>query len=229
MVTSSRSGHSLTTSRAVSSCERVHPHVERRVGRVREAALRPVELHGRDAEVEQDRVGAHAVGGELRKNDAEVAAQQSRLHARVLLEALEVGARGRVAVDRDQLAAPLQVGCEQAAVAARAEGRVDDRLARLHGEARAHLGREDGDVISRAGLQDVRQHALHSLRPRRAPAARRRDPRSRGGRGRPRRRRRGRASRAPSVPPGCRPGPACRARLRWRPSRSSAAAGGPPC
>jgi hypothetical protein len=45
---------------------RVHAHVERRVGRVREAALGPVELHRRDAEVEQDRVGAHAVLGELR-------------------------------------------------------------------------------------------------------------------------------------------------------------------
>ena len=53
---------SLTMSRARrASCVGVHAHVERRVDRVREAALGPVELHRRDAEVEQDRVGAHAV------------------------------------------------------------------------------------------------------------------------------------------------------------------------
>src|SRR5438876_8492836 len=33
---------------------RVHAHVERRVNSVGEAALGPVELHARDAEVEQD-------------------------------------------------------------------------------------------------------------------------------------------------------------------------------
>ena len=130
------------------------------------------------------------------EDDAEVAAQEPRLHAGALLEALEVRPRRRVAVDRDQLAAALEVGGEERRVAAGAEGRVDDGLARLHGEALANLGREDGDVISRAWLQDVRQHLLHSLRPRRARDARRRDPRFRGGRGHPRRRRRGRASRA---------------------------------
>ena len=121
------------------------------------------------------------------------------LHAGALLEALEVRAHRRVAVDRDQLAAALEVGGEQRGVAAGAEGRVDDGLPRAHGERLAHLRGENGDVISRAWLQDVRQHAPHSLRPRRARAARRRDPRSRGGRGRPRRRRRGRASRAPAA------------------------------
>ena len=39
---------------------RVHPHVEWRVDGVREAALRPVDLHRGDAEVEQDRVGLQA-------------------------------------------------------------------------------------------------------------------------------------------------------------------------
>ena len=49
---------SFTSSRAEYVRGRVHPHVERRVGRVREPALGPVELHARDAEVEQDGVGA---------------------------------------------------------------------------------------------------------------------------------------------------------------------------
>ena len=44
---------------------RVHPHVEWRVGGVREAALGAVELHRGDAEVEQDRVGADIVGRKL--------------------------------------------------------------------------------------------------------------------------------------------------------------------
>ena len=61
---SSRARARATRSRSrarSSSCDRVHAHVERRVDRVREAALGPVELHRRDAEVEQDRVGADAV------------------------------------------------------------------------------------------------------------------------------------------------------------------------
>ena len=53
----------------------VHAHVERRVGGVREAALGPVELHRRDAEVEQDRVGADAVRRELAEHGRELAAR----------------------------------------------------------------------------------------------------------------------------------------------------------
>ena len=60
---------------------RVHAHVERRVGRVREAALRPVELHRRDAEVEQDRVGLDVVRRELAEHERELAAQQPRADA----------------------------------------------------------------------------------------------------------------------------------------------------
>src|SRR2546430_5423070 len=40
-------------------------HVERRVDGVGEAALRAIELHRRDSEVEQARVGPNAVPGEL--------------------------------------------------------------------------------------------------------------------------------------------------------------------
>ena len=59
----------------------VHAHVERRVGGVREAALRPVELHRRDAEVEQDCVRLDVVGGELVEDERELAAQEAGLHA----------------------------------------------------------------------------------------------------------------------------------------------------
>ena len=76
------------------------------------------------------------------------------------------GRTRRVAVDRDELPAPLQVGGEQARVAARAEGGIDDRLSRLHVEELAHLVREHGDVISRVCPLHVRQHLRRSLRSR---------------------------------------------------------------
>ncbi len=44
---------------------RIHPHVERGVGGVGEAALGPVDLHRRDPDVEQDRVGLDVVRGQL--------------------------------------------------------------------------------------------------------------------------------------------------------------------
>ena len=127
---SSRSVASFTSSRADTSAARVHAHVERRVDRVREAALRAVELHRRDAEVEQDRVGADVVVGELAEDDRGLAAQEPGLHPGSPLEAVEVRADGGVAVDRDELAAPTEVRGEQRGVAARAEGGVDDGLAR---------------------------------------------------------------------------------------------------
>ena len=90
---------------------RIHPHVERRVGRVREAALGPVDLHRGETEVEQNGVRAHVVAGELREDDGVVATQEARLHAaRRRLDPVEVRSHGRVAVDRDELAAPLEVG-----------------------------------------------------------------------------------------------------------------------
>ena len=73
--------------------------------------------------------------------------------SRPLREAVEVRPRARVAVDRDQLAAALEVGGEQRRVPAGAEGRVDDRLAGLHREQLAHLVGENGDVVSRAGCK----------------------------------------------------------------------------
>ena len=143
----------------------VHPHVERRVGGVREAPFRAVELHRGDAEVEQDRVRLDVVGSELVQDERELPAEEPGLDAAGRgLEAVEVDAGVRVAVDRDQLPLAAEVGGEQARMPARAERAVDDGLARAHVEELAHLLREDGNVIS-ASLQGVRQHRLRSLRP----------------------------------------------------------------
>ncbi len=133
---------------------RVHAHVERRVGRVREAALGPVELHRRDAEVEQDRVRAARRCRRAGSSTTEKSPRRNRACTPARrLEAVEVRARGRVAVDRDQLAAAAQVGCQQLGVAAGAEGGVDDGLPGLDREELAHLLGEDGDVISRVGCK----------------------------------------------------------------------------
>ncbi len=214
---SSRSDASLTSSAAVSSRGRVHAHVERRVGRVRETALRPVDLHARDAEVEQDRVRVDAVVGQLVEDDRGLAAQEARLDARVALEPFEVRAHGRVAVDRDEATVALQVSSEHRGVAAGAEGGVDDGLPGLDREELAHLLGEDGNVISLVWLQDVRQHLLRSLPLLSAPCARRRGPRSPGDPSRPRRRRSGRALRAGSRAAG----------IITRPWRSSSASMAP--
>src|SRR3954464_12487185 len=78
---------------------RIHPHVERRIGRVREPTLWPVELHRGDAEIEQDRVGPDSVVRQLWQHDAEVAPQEPCVHRGALRDLLEVGPRRRVAVD----------------------------------------------------------------------------------------------------------------------------------
>ena len=181
---------------------RVHAHVERRVGGVRETALRSIDLHRRDAEVEQDRVGANAVVGELPQHDGEVAAEKPRRHAGPPAEALEVRLCARVAVDRDQLAAAAQLVRQERRVPTCAERRVHDRLSRAHSELAPHLLGENGDVISLVWLQDARQHAARSLPLPSNGRATRRGPRSPGGR-RPRRRRpRARGSRARRARPG---------------------------
>ncbi len=161
---------------------RIHPHVERRVGGVREAALRPVDLHRRDADVEQDRVGLDAVGRELREHDREVTAEEAHVDSRLRLEAIEVRLRGRVTVDRNELALPVKVGGEETRMTTGAERRIDDGLTRLHGEKFAHLVRENRGVIRCSVRQDVGQHGRHSLRSLPGAPPRRRDPRSRGGR-----------------------------------------------
>ena len=98
--------------------------------------------------------------------EGELAAEKTRLDRTCAgLEAVEIGASSRVAVDSDQLAVAVEVGGEQRRVAAGAERGVDDGLARAHREQLAHLLGEHRNVIRRASLQDVRQHRLRSLRP----------------------------------------------------------------
>ena len=85
---------------------RVHPHVERRVVGVGEAALARVDLHERHAEVEVDEVGLQALLGQLAQAVLEVGADEARL-ARDLGGQLGERLLGqRVAVDRDQRARP---------------------------------------------------------------------------------------------------------------------------
>jgi len=145
---------------------RVHAHVQRRVGRIREPALGPVELHARDAEVEEDRVGAAAVVGEPLQHVGEVPGQEPCLDAGAAPERLEVRLDVGIPVDGDVLAVAVQVLGEHGGMAACPEGRVDDGVPGLHVEQAPNLLGEDGDMISRAWLQDARQHAPHSLRPR---------------------------------------------------------------
>ena len=127
-------------------------------------ALGPVELHRRDAEVEQDPVGADAVAGELPSSTCENSPCSSRALAAVERRSRsKYGRDGRVAVDRDQLALAAQPSDEQLGVPAGAERAVDDRLARPRVERGEHLVGENGDVIS-LGWQDARQHLPRSLR-----------------------------------------------------------------
>ena len=160
---------------------RIHPHVERRVGGIREPALRPVELHRRDAEVEQDGIRAHAVRREPVDHGGELAVEQPHPGRRRPAEPLEVRRDRRVAVDRDQLAVAAQPADEQLGMAARAECAVDQGLARLWVERREHLVGENRNVVS-FGWQDARQHPVRSLRLRAAARASRRGPRFRDGR-----------------------------------------------
>ena len=146
---------------------RVHPHVERCVGRVGEPALGTVDLHRGEPEVEEDGVCADVVARELREDNGVVAAQEARLHAWCRrLEPIEVRSHGRIAVDRNELAAPFEVGDQRPRVATGSEGCIDDRLPRLHVEKLPHLLAEDGDVISRVCPLHVRQHLRRSLRSR---------------------------------------------------------------
>ena len=161
---------------------RIHPHVERGVHRVRESPVGSIDLHRRDAEVEQDDVGFRPVVAELAQHDGEVAAEETSLNADTAGETVEVLPRDRVTVDRDQLSLAAKVLGEQRRVAARAEGRVDDGLAGLHGEEPADLVGKDGNVVSRVWLQGVRQHPPHSLPSLRALDPTRRGPKSPGGR-----------------------------------------------
>ena len=118
-------GHSLTTSSALRRLRGVHPHVERRVVGVGEAALGGVELERGDPEVHEDDVGAHAARREALERVGEVGADEARSADRAPARARRSARRRRVAVDRDQgPGRPDPLG-GQPGVAAAAERAVD--------------------------------------------------------------------------------------------------------
>ncbi len=118
----------------------VHPHVQRRVLGVGEAALAQVELHGGDAEVEEHRVDR--VEAELLEHLGELVVH--RVHAG---EPVAEGAQplagelegGRVAVDADH-PGQLAAGQHRLGVPAQAERAVDH-----DGAVVVEGGRQKGD------------------------------------------------------------------------------------
>ena len=151
-------------SAAVSSADGIHAHVERRVDGVRESALGPVELHARDAEVEQDGVHSDVVRRQLVEHGRE-SPRRNRAWTRARLRKRSKYARAdgsrSMAMKRPL---PRRSSGEQLGVAAGAERRVDDGVAGLDVEQAPHLVGENRNVISRAWPQGVRQHPPPSLR-----------------------------------------------------------------
>ena len=128
---------------------RVHPHVQRGVVGVGEAALERVDLHRGHPEVEVDEVGDDALLGELPQAVLEVGADEAGRARHLGGQLGERLLRERVAVDRDQRAGRADPVRDEAGVAGRAEGAVDGDLARLGVQRLDELPGEDGDV--RAG------------------------------------------------------------------------------
>src|SRR5829696_9084469 len=124
----------------------LHAHVERAVVPEREAPLRLVELHGRDADIEDDTV--RAGNPETLRDAVELAEPSgskdeppvSRRHER-----LAGCNRVRIAVYRDDAVARLGVE-ERPRVAAGSEGAVDERSAALRIERLQDLGQQHRDV-----------------------------------------------------------------------------------
>ena len=126
---------------------RVHPHVEWRVIGVGEAPLPGVDLHRGHAEVEDDPVGPDALPAQALEGGDEVGAQEAGSRRGIGGELAPALLRGRVAIDRDQLALGADPLRDQAGVAAAAEGAVHERLARAGVEDVDQLGGEDGIVF----------------------------------------------------------------------------------
>ena len=184
---SSRSSHSLTSSRALSSARRVHAHVERRVGRVREAALGPVDLH---ATRRRGRAGSRRPARRCRRAAPSTTAKSPRRKPR--LHAARAAAKrskyGRTVGSRSiaiSLPSPREVGGEQ-----RARGRRRRRWRRRPSRPAAPRGaraprprgRERGQLaLCCKTFGNIFRAPFDLLR---AGRARRRGPRSRGGRGR---------------------------------------------
>jgi hypothetical protein len=132
----------------------VHPHVERRVVGVGEAALARVDLDGGHPEVQVDHVRAHALVAQHRQTGREVGPHQAR-PARHLGGELGEGHLGkRVPVDADEQPGRPEALREQPRVAGPTERAVDRDLAGLRIERLDQLAREDRDVLAGHVKQD---------------------------------------------------------------------------
>jgi hypothetical protein len=138
----------------------IHPHVERRVVRVGEAARPGVDLHRRHTEVQVDEVGGQTFLAQLPETGDEVGADEPGLARDLGRELAEALLRGGVAVDPDEHPGRPDALGDQARVAAAAEGAVDRNLTRPWIEQLDQLAGEDRNV--RAG--HVKQCGQDSLR-----------------------------------------------------------------
>ncbi len=121
-----------------------HPHVQRPVAHEGEAALGLIQLHGRDADVEDGAVQLGLAAFLERLGQArEWGADQLEAIREVARHGLGERLHRRVAIQRHDLGPALEDG---AGVAAGSEGGVDDDIARLGGERLDHLGQQDGRV-----------------------------------------------------------------------------------
>jgi len=125
----------------------IHPHVQRRVPRVGEAALGGVDLHRGHPEVEVDHVGPLALLAQLREALGERRPDEARVARQLGRELGEALLGDRVAVDRDQRDGRPEAPGDQPRVTARAERAVDCGLARLRIEHIDELGRENRYVV----------------------------------------------------------------------------------
>ena len=148
-----RSIHEVRSRRPVCA----HAHVERPVAHKRKAALGFVELHGRDANIEGDAVGA-ALTDEITHGRESIFNQPK---GRFLTELCGVSPRDGVAVERHHLGA---AGEERGAVAARPEGAVDDQLAGLGRQRHQHL-REQHRGMGRVSHWRARLHGILGAEP----------------------------------------------------------------
>src|SRR6202034_1464326 len=122
-----------------------HAHVERTVGAEREAALRLVELEGRDAEIEDDAVGL-LPRDRVHRRERTLRQRETALELRDQL----LAARDGVGIAVDAEHAALGGAEDRARVAAAAEGRVDVARAVAGIERRDHLVEHDGDMAAHA-------------------------------------------------------------------------------
>ena len=126
------SGHSLTSSRAESGALGIHPHVERSVVGVGEAALPGVELHRGDAQVHVDDVRDDALALELGQRVGEVGANEAR-RSRPARASISANRSAAVGSRSMQISVPGRAEAlgDQPGVTAAAERAVDGELARL--------------------------------------------------------------------------------------------------